>query len=104
MDIRQAIKAKIEAIEPNAEVILFGSRARGDARKDSDWDILILVSGAVDLKREQVFRHQLFEVELMYGEAISTFVYSKEDWHNKHFVTPLYKNIQKERLKRLLRS
>ncbi len=24
------------------EVILFGSRARGDFRKDSDWDILLI--------------------------------------------------------------
>jgi len=28
--------------DPNAEAFLFGSRARRDYRKDSDWDILIL--------------------------------------------------------------
>jgi predicted nucleotidyltransferase len=96
MDIRQSIKEKIQVIEPNAEVILFGSRARGDAKIDSDWDILILVSGEVNLKREQLFRHQLFELELMFGQAISTFVYSKDDWNDKHFITPLYQNIKKE--------
>ena len=96
MNIRQTIKQKIQEIEPNAEIILFGSRARGEANVDSDWDILILVSGEVSLKREQLFRHQLFEVELMFGQAISTFVYSKERWNKQHFVTPLYQNIKQE--------
>ena len=29
-------------------VILFGSRARGEAREDSDWDILVVVEGGLD--------------------------------------------------------
>ena len=76
--------------------MLFGSRARNEARPDSDWDILILIPSSVDLKREQVFRHKLFELELEYGEAISTFVYSKSDWDKRHRVTPLYKNVARE--------
>ena len=28
-------------------IILFGSRARGDSREDSDWDILIVTRGGV---------------------------------------------------------
>ncbi len=35
------------------EVILFGSRARGDFRKDSDWDILIIT------ERELSWRERL---------------------------------------------
>ncbi len=37
-----------------------------------------------------------FELELEYGQAISTFVYSTTDWDGKHSVTPLYHNIKEE--------
>jgi len=92
----QKIKSYAQAIDKEAVVILFGSRARGTAREDSDWDILILVPGPVTLKLEQAFRHKLFELELEYGQAISTFVYSKTDWSGKYRVTPLFQNVAKE--------
>jgi predicted nucleotidyltransferase len=31
-------------------IILFGSRARGDFKRNSDWDLLIIVSNELDLK------------------------------------------------------
>ena len=43
-EVTRRIKEKIMEKDPTAEVILFGSHARGDANKDSDWDILILVN------------------------------------------------------------
>lgn len=95
-EILKKIKEYAKAVDAGAEVFLFGSRARGDAQEDSDWDILILVPGSVMLKQEQAFRHKLFELELEYGQAISTFVYSKADWSGKHRVTPLYRNIIRE--------
>ena len=36
------VKDTIEKVDEEAKVILFGSRARGDFRLDSDWDFLIL--------------------------------------------------------------
>ena len=43
----------IRSIEPDAEIILFGSEARGDARPDSDIDLLVLLSGdKMSLDRE----------------------------------------------------
>ena len=94
--ILKKVKEYVKAMDSEAEVILFGSRARNDARKDSDWDILILTPSAVTLKVEQAFRHKLFEIEMEYGEAISTFVYSKPDWNGKYRVTPLYHHVKKE--------
>lgn len=95
-DILQQIKAYVKSVEPEAEVILFGSRARNEAKEDSDWDLLILTPYPVDLKTQRKFRHKLFDLQLEYGIAISTFVYSKEDWHRRLSITPLYKNIKKE--------
>ena len=95
-EILARISKSVQETEPQAEIILFGSRARGEERKDSDWDILILVPYSVDLTTEQKFRHKLFELELEYGQAFSTFVYSKSEWENRHHVTPFYKNIEKE--------
>ncbi len=90
------IKAYIKNIEPDSEIILFGSRARGGEREDSDWDLLILVPYAADLKEEQRFRHKLFDLELEYGQAISTLVKSKKEWESEYRITPLYQNILKE--------
>ena len=90
------IRETVQDVEPDAEGFLFGSQARGDARPDSDWDILILTPYPAGLKEEQKFRHKLFELELEYGLAISTFVYYKKEWESKHQVTPLYKNVKRE--------
>lgn len=95
-DIISRIKKNIKEIDSQAEIILFGSRARGDARKDSDWDLLILTDYPVSFQDEQRFRHHLFDLELELGEAFSTFVYSKSEWEMKHAVTPLYQNVVKE--------
>lgn len=82
--------------DPHAEIILFGSRARGDERPDSDWDILILTTYPVDLQIERKFRNLLYDIELETGEVFSVFVYSKKDWLTRQSKTPFYWNIISE--------
>jgi uncharacterized protein len=90
------IKKQVREIDPLADIILYGSRARGDERADSDWDILILVNAIADIETEKVFRHKLFDIELEHGEALSTHVYNKQEWKSNYWMTPLYKNITNE--------
>jgi len=90
------IKNQVKEIDPDAEIILYGSRARGDDRPDSDWDILILINNSADIETEKIFRHKLYEVELELGEAFSTFVYNKQEWDSKYWMTPLHENISTE--------
>jgi predicted nucleotidyltransferase len=95
--ILDLIKSTIHEKDAEAEVILFGSRARGQENKQSDWDILILLNtNEVNRETEKEYREALFEVALETGEAISTFVFSKQEWESKHLLSPLFQNIQKE--------
>jgi predicted nucleotidyltransferase len=87
------IKNCIKEIDLNANVILYGSRARGDERQDSDWDILILTDYPANLKTERKFRNKLYDLELETGESFSIFVYSKQDWQTKQRITPYYQNV-----------
>jgi len=95
--IIQLIRQKVNEIDNTAEVILYGSRARGDNKRDSDWDVMILLKQKnVDKKVEQTFRHHLLDLELEIGVPISVFVYSKNDWEGKYSITPLFRSIKKE--------
>jgi len=94
--ISQLIRNSVRSIDPNAEVILYGSRARGDERTDSDWDILILTDYYVNLQIERKFRDKLYDLELETGEPFSVFAYSKNDWQTKQRITPFYQNVTQE--------
>lgn len=94
--LSKMIRVYINAIDPNADVILYGSRARGDERPDSDWDILILTNDDADLVTERQFRNKLYDLELETGEALSVFVYSKNDWETKQRITPFFHNVSQE--------
>jgi predicted nucleotidyltransferase len=58
---------------PDEKLILFGSQARGDARPDSDWDLLVL------LNKE---KRNFIEDYDKYGMYISVKVYTKNDWES----------------------
>ncbi|MGC1391469.1 MAG: nucleotidyltransferase domain-containing protein [Bacteroidales bacterium] len=94
--IATLIRDRIKTVDSKAQGIIFGSRARGDARKDSDWDILILTDYPVTMKIEDDFRDKLLDLELETDQSLSIFIYQKSDWNTRHKITPLYTNIQKE--------
>ena len=98
--ITQLISLRIKEKDPSADVFLFGSHARGQATEESDWDILILIDKQKENRTiENKYRDLMFELQLELGEAISTFVYSKNDWETRFIHTPLYKNIKQEGIK-----
>ena len=95
--IQERIKTSIHDKDPQAIAYLFGSRARGDFRPDSDWDILILVDNkSVTNEIEDKFRDDLYDIELETGQIISTFIYPKDYWTNTLIYSPLYKNVNRE--------
>jgi uncharacterized protein len=95
--ILNRVKEAVVKIEPSAQIILYGSRAREDFRKGSDWDLLILVEGEVDDKRTDAIRRQLYEIEWETGDVLCSIVRSRTEWESPAYkVIPLYKNIKTE--------
>ncbi len=93
--ITYQVKESVRKIDPEAKIILFGSKARGDEQRDSDWDFLILTSGRVDEKLKRTIREKLIDTELEAEEVISTIIYSKKSWLN-YKNTELFENISSE--------
>jgi predicted nucleotidyltransferase len=90
-----SIKNNVLQIDQDAVIFLFGSRARGDHRSDSDWDFLILTNLPENRKTKNLFREKIFNAELELEEPISTIIHNKSVWSDFE-VTPLYQIIKKE--------
>lgn len=64
----------LKALFPDAKIILYGSRARGDARENSDIDI------AIDAGKK-VSRHDINEARSMFEESNIIFKIDIIDYH-----------------------
>ena len=96
MEITKLVKEEVRKIDPSAEVILFGSRARGDNKPDSDWDFLILLDmPELSKKTRDDLWDKLYELELKKDAVISSIIHTKSDWQ-KRAITPIYQMISKE--------
>jgi uncharacterized protein len=96
-ELLEHVKQTVHDIEPDAEIILYGSRARDDARAESDWDFLILLDGVVDEARTNSIRHRLYEIEWDCGEVLSSIVRSRQEWDTPlHQVTPFSKVVREQ--------
>ena len=88
------IQALKRQILPNEKVILFGSQARGDARPDSDWDLLVLLNkDKKEFEDEDNYSYPFTELGWNYGVAINSVLCTEKHWKRyKHF--PFYENIR----------
>ena len=90
------IKALKRQLLPNEKVILFGSQARGDAREDSDWDLLVLLGkDKKTFEDEDIYGYPFAEMGLKYKTYISVKIYTKKEW-DKRKPTPFYKNVEQD--------
>ena len=95
--IIQAIaKRAHEVSPPGSTVLLFGSQARGDARPDSDWDVLILLNKErISPEDRDKVSYPLRELGWQINAVVNPIMFTSKEWESKSF-TPFYKNVMKE--------
>jgi predicted nucleotidyltransferase len=79
------------------KVVLYGSHVRGDATRDSDIDLLVLVDGSLNpFEVRESLSDLLFDILLEEGELISVIAIPESLFEN--YNSPFILNVRKEGL------
>ncbi len=86
----------ISTIPKGGRAILYGSRARGDARKDSDWDILIILDkDTLDQSDYDNVSYPFVLLGCDLGQEINPIMYTTKEWESSR-ITPFYENVTRD--------
>ena len=95
IDNIKMIASKI--LPANSSLVLYGSRARGDNRPDSDWDLLILLDKPKLSFQDYDYGYPFREFGWDIGEEISPHIYTKKQWDEWTFL-PYHKNVERDKI------
>ncbi|MDI6760955.1 MAG: nucleotidyltransferase domain-containing protein [Candidatus Brocadiaceae bacterium] len=76
------------------DIILFGSRARGDSYPESDYDVLVLVDKETKELSDKIFNISC-EIGWKHNAIIIVFVHEQSCYEREKY-EPLFMNIRKE--------
>lgn len=91
------IREIVSRYDNKADIILFGSRARGDWNEESDWDFLVL-SELDELSniKDKIRKDVLNEIEYITFDAVFILFHNKNVWEEDYAVTNIYESIADE--------
>lgn len=76
------LKRKLQQRLPLSRLVLFGSRARGDADPDSDMDVLVVVEGTAGAAVEDYVRLCAWEAGIERGIVVVPVTVSRAEWQD----------------------
>ncbi|MBO5053000.1 MAG: nucleotidyltransferase domain-containing protein [Muribaculaceae bacterium] len=99
MNILNKIIAHLKkALNNRGTAYLFGSRARGTGRDDSDWDVLVILDKeCLDSADYDEITFPLSYLGWEENQTISPIMYTRNEWQKQSF-TPFFKNVEREKI------
>ncbi len=85
-----------QILPEGASLWLYGSRARGDAHSDSDYDLLILLDKDKINMDDYGYIYSFFMNGLEVGEEVNAHIYTKTDW-GKWTCAPFNENVEEDK-------
>lgn len=81
----------------DAEIIIYGSKARGDNEEFSDIDLLILVESQINRKLKEEITEITYDIELKYDVVFGIIVENRDFWKSPLANSmPLHWNIDRD--------
>ena len=87
----------IDTLPPRSSLLLYGSRARGDAHEGSDWDLLILLDKPSLEAADYGVAYPFRELGWAIGEELNPSLYTKKQWKSWTYL-PYYKNVERDKI------
>lgn len=99
---RAALRAAARVIRerfPVVDLVLFGSRARGEGDIESDLDLLVLTARPLAWQERQALVDALFEIEIEHDVVLSPLVVERDAWRRGPYsVLPIHAEIERDGL------
>lgn len=97
--IKALVKKAADILPLGSQLSIYGSRARGDAKDESDWDLHILIKGDEKLSWDNWDKYAwpFSLVGTSFNETINPRIYSFSGWEKRSFL-PFYKNVEKDKI------
>ena len=97
--IRDLHDQLVGVLPAGSVALLYGSQARGEARPDSNWDILIIVDREhVTLAENAAITYPIVMYGWTKGIEVNPILYTRKEWEaNRH--TPFAESVERDAMK-----
>lgn len=89
------MKAAIQRLLPEAKLLLYGSTARGERGRESDYDILVLTPEPLPQDVEQAVDDAIYDLELERGVVLAVTYWPESEWL-RHAQMPFRKEVARD--------